>query len=78
MYKRQEMNEERIVYGQIRFVTFSKAKIVPKIEDLVVKYPNSEPVSYTHLDVYKRQERTTTKSSLPYSPPLNHRAPSFS
>ena len=53
---REEMNEERIVYGQIRFVTFSKAKIVPKIEDLVVKYPNSEPaekLSSLFDDMYK-------------------------
>ena len=40
---RDELNEEKIVYGQVRFVAFSKAKVVPKVEDLAEKYPNSEP-----------------------------------
>ncbi len=37
------LNEEKIVYGQVRFVTFVKAKVVPLCQDLAVKYPDSEP-----------------------------------
>lgn len=40
---KEELNEEKIVYGQVRFVTFVKQKVVPKCEDLAVKYPGSEP-----------------------------------
>lgn len=40
---KDEMNEERITYGQVRFATFAKEKIVPKIEDLSKKYSTSEP-----------------------------------
>ena len=29
-----ELNEEKIVYGQVRFVTFVKEKVVPKCQDL--------------------------------------------
>ncbi len=39
-----ELNEEKIVYGQVRFVTFVKEKVVPKCQDLAVSYPDSEPV----------------------------------
>lgn len=41
---KDELNEEKIVYGQVRFVTFAKAHIVPRMEDLITKYPDSEPV----------------------------------
>jgi len=40
---KDELNEEKIVYGQVRFVTFVKQKVVPKCEDLAVKYPDSDP-----------------------------------
>lgn len=40
---KQELNEEKIVYGQVRFVTFVKEKVAPRCEDLAVKYPGSEP-----------------------------------
>lgn len=40
---REEMKNERITYGQIRFVTFTKEKVVPKCEDLATRYRNSEP-----------------------------------
>ncbi len=40
---REELNEERIVYGQVRFVTFTKHKVVSKAEDLLKTYPDSEP-----------------------------------
>lgn len=40
---KDELNEEKIVYGQVRFVTFVKQKVAPKCEDLAVKYPDSDP-----------------------------------
>lgn len=40
---KEELNEEKILYGQVRSATFVKDKVVPKCEDLAVKYPNSEP-----------------------------------
>ena len=41
---RDELNEEKIVYGQVRYVTFIKAHVVPRCEDLAQKYPNSDPM----------------------------------
>ena len=35
------------------------------------------PVSYTHLDVYKRQTRTRPKSAFELVQVFNHAAPSF-
>lgn len=40
---KDELNEEKIVYGQVRFVTFVKQLVVPKCEGLAIKYPGSEP-----------------------------------
>lgn len=40
---KNELNEEKITYGQVRFITFIKKRVVPKCEDLVTKYPDSEP-----------------------------------
>lgn len=40
---REEMAEERIHYGRIRFFTFAKEKIAPKVENLAANYPGSEP-----------------------------------
>ncbi len=40
---KDELNEEKIVYGQVRYVTFLKQKVVPKCQDLALKYPDSEP-----------------------------------
>lgn len=40
---REEMAEERIHYGRIRFFTFAKEKIAPKVENLATHYANSEP-----------------------------------
>ncbi len=42
---RDELNDEKILYGQVRFVAFSKEKVAPKMEDLIKKYPESEPVT---------------------------------
>lgn len=38
---RDEINEERILYGQVRPVTFAKEKVLPKCEDLAKKYKDS-------------------------------------
>ena len=40
---RDEMNEERIVYGQVRPTVFAEEKIAPKCEKLAKEFPNSEP-----------------------------------
>lgn len=41
---KDELNQEKIVYGQVRFVTFMKHKVIPRCEDLINQYPDSEPV----------------------------------
>lgn len=41
---KEELNEEKIVYGQVRYITFLRAHVLPRVEDLVKKYPDSEPV----------------------------------
>lgn len=41
---RDEMNEERIVYGQVRAAIFAKEKVAPKCEQLAKDYPDSEPL----------------------------------
>jgi hypothetical protein len=41
---REELNQEKITYGQVRFITFLRAHVIPRVEDLVQKYPDSEPV----------------------------------
>lgn len=40
---KDELNEEKIIYGQVRFATFVKQKVTPKCQDLALKYPDSEP-----------------------------------
>ncbi len=40
---KEEMNQERITYGQVRPVTFAREKLLPKMEALAKSYPNSEP-----------------------------------
>lgn len=40
---REELNEEKIVYGQVRYITFIKAHVLSRAEDLLKKYPDSEP-----------------------------------
>ncbi len=41
---RREMNEERIVYGQVRAAIFAKEKVAPKCEQLALQYKGSEPL----------------------------------
>lgn len=38
-----EMQEERVEYGEVRPLTFTRAKLVPKVEALATQYPDSEP-----------------------------------
>ena len=39
---KDELNEEKIVYGQVRFVTFTKQKVVPKCEQLMRTAPDND------------------------------------
>ena len=39
---KDELNEEKIVYGQVRFVTFTKQKVAPRCEQLMRTAPDSE------------------------------------
>ena len=41
---RDEMNEERIVYGQVRTALFAAEKVAPKCENLAKNYKDSEPM----------------------------------
>lgn len=41
---RDEMNEERIVYGQVRTAVFAAEKVAPKCESLAKNYKGSEPL----------------------------------
>ena len=41
---RDALNEEKIVYGQVRYATFIKKSVVPLCEDLARKYPDSDPM----------------------------------
>jgi len=40
---RDQMNEERIVYGQVRPTFFAEEKVAPLCEKLAKEYPDSEP-----------------------------------
>ncbi len=42
---KEELNQEKIIYGQVRFITFIKAHALPRCEDLINNYPDSEPVT---------------------------------
>lgn len=39
---RDALNEEKIMYGQVRFVNFTKKNIVPKCDDILKNSPDSE------------------------------------
>ena len=41
---KEELNQEKITYGQVRYVTFVKAHVAPRCEDLALKYPDSDPM----------------------------------
>lgn len=41
---KEELNQEKIMYGQVRYVTFVKAHVAPRCEDLAAKYPDSDPM----------------------------------
>lgn len=37
------LNEEKIVYGRVRYITFIKQHALPEMESLIRDYPDSEP-----------------------------------
>ena len=39
---KNELNEERIMYGQVRYVTFVKEKAVPKCEEIALRDPDGD------------------------------------
>ena len=41
---KDELNQEKIVYGQVRYVTFVKAHVAARCQDLAKKYPDSDPM----------------------------------
>ena len=42
---KDELNGEKIVYGQVRYVTFVKSHVVGRCDDLLRQYPDSEPAA---------------------------------
>lgn len=40
---KEPLNEEKIVYGQVRYITFIKKSVLPELEALMRDYPDSEP-----------------------------------
>ncbi len=40
---KEELNQEKITYGQVRYIAFLKASALPRAEDLIRRYPDSEP-----------------------------------
>lgn len=40
---KEPLNEEKIVYGQVRYITFIKKSVLPEVESLLRDYPDSEP-----------------------------------
>lgn len=49
---KDELNEEKIIYGQVRFVTFTKQKVAPRCEQLLSASPDGEAAKklYALLD----------------------------
>lgn len=39
------LNEEKIIYGQVRYITFIKNSVLPEMESMIKQYPDSEPVT---------------------------------
>lgn len=53
---KNELNEERITYGQVRFATLAKSSVAPKIENLGKTQPNSDEfakIKTLIADMYK-------------------------
>lgn len=66
---KNELNEEKITYGKVRYVTFIKKHVVARCEDLVLKYPDSEPCKKLCAlfdDMYKNGD-LDLRSILTYS-----------
>lgn len=53
---KEPLNEEKIVYGRVRYITFIKQHVLPEMESLLRDYPESEPaqkLSELLDDMYK-------------------------
>ena len=40
---KEALNQEKIIYGQVRAVTFTKQTVIPLVEQLMTAYPDSDP-----------------------------------
>ena len=40
---KEPLNQEKITYGQVRYITFIKGNVLPLADDMLQKYPDSEP-----------------------------------
>lgn len=59
---RDEMNEERIVYGQVRPTVFAEKNVAPKCEALAKAYPESDPFKRLvaiFCDMYESGDKDT-------------------
>ena len=59
---KDELNQEKIVYGQVRYITFIKAHVLSRCQDLAMKYPNSDPMKKLCAlldDMYKNGDLDT-------------------
>lgn len=59
---REPLNQEKITYGQVRYVTFIKAHAAPLCQDLAARYPDSDPMKKLCAlfdDMYKNGDLDT-------------------
>ena len=56
VYKRQD-NFLTYSHDGVHIMSIDESGHIILMRDVVYQFVNDEPVSYTHLDVYKRQER---------------------
>ena len=59
---KQEMNEDRIVYGQVRAVRFAREKVLPRLNELFAGKPSSDAAGKAATvlcDNYKNGDRDT-------------------
>ena len=59
---KDELNEEKIMYGQVRYITFIKAHVVARCQDLATRYPDSDPMKKLCAlldDMYKNGDLDT-------------------
>ena len=59
---KDELNQEKITYGQVRYTTFLKEHVVGRCEDLANRYPDSDPMKKLCAlldDMYKNGDLDT-------------------